>query len=396
MQFPVPEWSNGETDRSGVSRLIGCGRSRLISRSSRKQGFSYVHVLSPSSPLLAKLLLLLMASVGALVGGPLARAAEQESLLAEIDGEGIRAQELEQALGLQLPQLYEQIYALKRKKLDELIVEKLLRQEAAKRGLSIHQLLDAEVTSKVGQVTEQEVESLFQQTKGKFRGPEKGIRERLRSELLTQRTTAQKEAFIRRLRAERRVVVHLQPPTPLRVAVDGRDGAAVKGVPEVRVVIVEFSDFQCPYCRKTLSELEKVRTAYPKEVQLLYRHFPIDRLHPQARLAAQAAECAGAEGRFWEYHDRLFDQVDLSPPKLRELAEGLQLDVSTFERCLSGEWARTRVAQDVEAGTRVGVSGTPTFFINGRRLVGAQSFEAFQAIIEQELAMPGRQSMEKN
>jgi protein-disulfide isomerase len=317
-------------------------------------------------------------------------------MLAEIDGEVIRAEELEQALGLQLTQLYQQLYELKRKKLDELIVDKLLRQEAAKRSLSTQQLLDAEVTSKVSQVTEQEVEDLFQQHKGKLRGPEKGIRERLRSELLTQRTTAQKEAFIRQLKAERRVVVHLQPPTPIRVAVDGQDEAAVQGVPEAPVVIVEFSDFQCPYCRKTLSELEKVRTAYPKEVRLVYRHFPIDRLHPQAQLTAQAAECAGAAGRFWEYHDRLFNQLDLSPQRLKELAEELGLDLPTFEQCLNSEWVRTRVAQDVEAGTRVGVSGTPTFFINGRLLVGAQPFEAFKTIIEQELAIHGRQSMGKN
>ena len=204
------------------------GRSRPIAWASRKQSFRYIpfRVLPSSSPFIATLLI---ASVVALLLAPPARATEQADLLAEVEGETIRAQELEQALGLQLGQLYEQIYELKRKKLDELIVEKLLGQEAAKRGLSTQQLLDAEVTSKVGPVTEQEVQSLFQQHKAKFRGP------------------------------------------------------------------------------------EKVRTAYPKEVRLIYHHFPIDRLHPQARLAAQAAECAGAEGRFWEYHDRLFDQVDLPP-----------------------------------------------------------------------------------
>jgi len=148
------------------------GRSRPIAWASRKQSFRYIpfRVLPSSSPFIATLLI---ASVVALLLAPPARATEQADLLAEVEGETIRAQELEQALGLQLGQLYEQIYELKRKKLDELIVEKLLGQEAAKRGLSTQQLLDAEVTSKVGPVTEQEVQSLFQQHKAKFRGPEK-------------------------------------------------------------------------------------------------------------------------------------------------------------------------------------------------------------------------------
>jgi protein-disulfide isomerase len=319
--------------------------------------------------------------------GALAGAAEREDLLAEIDGEAIRTQDVEQALGLQLGKINEQIYELKRKKLEELIVEKLLSQEAEKRGFSVQQLIEAEVTSKVGQVTEAEVDNFYEQSKAKLRGEEKAVRERIKSSLQAQRTAAQKEAFLRQLRAERRVIVHLQPSGPIKIAVTTREGAPTKGLSQAPVVIVEFSDFQCPYCRKALSELEKVLTAYPKEVRLVYRHFPIDRLHPQARLAAQAAECAGAKGRFWEYHDRLFNQADLSLQKLKELAQGLGLDLASFEQCLTNEWTRTRVAQDVEAGTRAGVSGTPTFFINGRRLVGAQPFEAFKTVIEEELAV---------
>jgi protein-disulfide isomerase len=319
--------------------------------------------------------------------GALAGAAEREDLLAEIDGEAIRTQDVEQALGLQLGKLYEQIYELKRKKLEELIVEKLFSQEAEKRGFSVQQLIEAEVTSKVGQVTEAEVDYFYEQNKGRFRGEQKAVRERIKSSLQSQRAAAEKEAFLRQLRAERRVVVHFKPSGPIKVLVPTREGAAVKGPPEAPVVIVEFSDFQCPYCRNALSNLEKVLTAYPKEVRLVYRHFPIERLHPQARLAAQAAECAGAKGRFWPYHDRLFDQADLSLQKLKELAQGMGLDLPSFEQCLNDEWARTRVTQDVEAGTRVGVSGTPTFFINGRLLVGAQPFEAFKTVIEEELAV---------
>jgi protein-disulfide isomerase len=325
--------------------------------------------------------------------GALPVAAEQGDIVAEVGSEAIKAGELEGDLALQLGKLHEQIYELKRKKLEELIADSLLRQEAENRGVTVQALLDAEVAAKVAPVTEREFESLYQQKKNMFRGPEKKIREQLESEILAQRTAARKETFIQQLRAERGVVVHLQPPSLVRVAIDGGDKAAFKGFPEAPVVIIEFADFQCPFCRKALSALEKVRAAYPKQVRLVYRHFPIDVLHPQARLAAQAAECAGAQGRFWEYHDRLFTNVDLFPAQLRELAKGLNLDVAAFEECLNGEWARGKVAQDVEAGNRAGVSGTPTFFINGRQLVGAQPFDAFRGIIEQELAGYRRESM---
>jgi protein-disulfide isomerase len=350
-------------------------------RAFKRRSFRRFSVLVP--PLLS----LFIASLLTLVFGPSAGAAKGGDILAEMEGAAIDAQAVEGALATQLAKLEEQIYELKRKKLEEMIAETLLRQEAQRRGIPLEELLNAEVTAKAGLVMEQEVESFYQQNRAKLRGGEKAVRERIRSSLQAQRTAAQREAFLRQLRAEHRVVVHLQPPRPLKVVVTGREGAAVKGPPGAPVVIVAFSDFQCPYSRKALNELEKVLTAYPAEVQLVYRHFPIDRLHLQARLAAQAAECAVAEGRFWDYHDRLFDQTDLSSTQqLKELALELSLDLPTFERCLNEEWARTRVAQDVEAGTRAGVSGTPTFFINGRLLVGVHPFEAFKTIIEQELA----------
>jgi protein-disulfide isomerase len=320
-------------------------------------------------------------------------AAEQDPVAAEVGRETIATEALERDIASQLGKLNEQIYELKRKKLEELIAASLLKQEAERRGITVEALLDAEVTAKVPPVTDREIESLYQQKKNMLRGPEKKIREQLLSEVVTQRTAAQKQAFIGQLRSERGVLVHLRPPTLVRTALDGGDKAAFKGLAEAPVVIVEFSDFQCPFCRKALSALDKVRAAYPKDVKLVYRHFPIDIIHPQARLAAQAAECAGAQGRFWEYHDGLFNNVDLFLPQLQQLAKGLNLDKAAFEACLNGEWARDKVAEDVKAGTRAGVSGTPTFFINGRQLVGAQPFEAFRGIIEQELAGHRRESM---
>jgi len=326
----------------------------------------------------AALLLSLLTAITGSAQGP--------GIAAEVDRRAITTAEVDVALGSELAVLQQQIDALRRKKLDELIGEELLSREATRRGVTVPQLLEAEVAVKPGEVTEEEIERLYQRNKGRFRDAESVVRGRIRATLEAERTNGRKAALVRQLRQESRVVVWLEAPKPTRLTVEARGDAAVKGPASAPVTIVEFSDFQCPFCRKTLPELDRVLAAYPREVRLVYRHFPLDALHPRARLAAQAAECAGSAGRFWEYHDLLFSYEDFSPSALRKAAEVVGLDVPRFEQCLGDERTRSKVAVDVDAGTRAGVSGTPTFFINGQRVVGAQGFETFRSMIEQELA----------
>ena len=314
-------------------------------------------------------------------------------VLAEVGGRAITADEVDAALAPQLGVLYQQIDQLKRTKLQELIAQELLAQEAARRGISISALLDQEVAGKTARVTDEEVDAQYREKKDVLRGSERVVRDRIRKTMQVQRQAARREALLRELRDERRVIVHLHGAAPTdaapaaRMTVPTREGAAVRGAPGGRIVIVEFSDFQCPFCRSAVDHVNRVLAAYPQDVQLVYRHFPLDALHPMARLAAQASECAGAAGRFWAYHDRLFAETTFSAQRLTDIARDVGIDVGGFERCLDGDWARGRVVEDVEAGRRVGVSGTPTFFVNGRRLVGAQSYDAFKRVIDQELTV---------
>lgn len=155
------------------------------------------------------------------------------------------------------------------------------------------------------------------------------------------------------------------------------------GPPDARVTIVEFSDFQCPYCKmfkdNTLAQLKQ---AYGNRVRFVFRDFPLDSIHPYARGAAEAAQCAHEQGKFWEYHDILFaNQQALTPPDLKRYAQQLGLDTRRFNDCVDSHKYQASVEADVQEGNRLHVSGTPTFFINGRVLVGAQPFEAFQAAI---------------
>lgn len=313
-------------------------------------------------------------------------AAQASEPLAEVDGEAITAEEVEKALGAQLRKLEEQIYRLKRQKLEALISERLLAKEAAKRGLSVQALLDAEVAGKVGPVSEEEIETFYQANKARLKGEEATVREQIRAHLRNQKLAAQREAFLESLRSQAKVVVYLQAPPVFRVEVSG-DGAPFKGPAMAPVVIVKFEDFHCPFCRRVQATLEQLLARYGDEVKLVHRDFPIDSLHPQARKAHEAAWCAHDQGKFWAYHDKLYANAPkASPEQLKAYAQEVGLDLPAFEQCLSSGKYQAAVQKGVEEGTRAGVTGTPTFFINGRLLSGAQPLESFVRVIEEELA----------
>jgi protein-disulfide isomerase len=306
--------------------------------------------------------------------------------LAEVDGDPITAEELERSLGGKLNKLQEQIYELKRRELDTLIAQRLLAKEATKRGVSVAALLDAEVTAKVGLVTEQEVERFYQANKARLRGDEADVRERVRAMLQQQKLTARRAQFAQSLRSQARVVVHLQPPPVVRVEVP-IDGAPVRGAPDARVTLVEFSDYHCPFCKRAQATVKQILDRYPGKVRHVFRDFPIESLHPQAPRAAEGARCAHDQGKFWEYHDLLFANApQASSDDLRRYADQVGLDVPKFEQCVATGRYREAVQQDIDEAGRLGLTGTPGFFINGRPLHGAQPLEAFARVIEEELS----------
>jgi protein-disulfide isomerase len=308
--------------------------------------------------------------------------------LAEVNGEAITAKDLEAALGARLSQLEEQMYDLKRRELDSLIAQRLLAQEAARRGTSVGALVDAEVTAKVGLVTEQEIEAFYQANKARLRGEEAVLRPQIRAYLQQQMLAAQRERFVESLRSQAKVLVRLQPPPIVRVEVS-IDGAPVRGAANAPVTLVEFTDFHCPFCKQVLPTLTQLLARYPGKVRLVFRDFPIDSLHPQARRAAEAARCAQDQGKFWEYHDLLFANApNATPEELKRYAEQVGLDLAKFEPCVSGGVHRAGVQRDFDEGVRLGITGTPTFFINGRPFSGARPLEEFARLIEEELARP--------
>jgi protein-disulfide isomerase len=156
---------------------------------------------------------------------------------------------------------------------------------------------------------------------------------------------------------------------------------------------VEFSDFQCSYCKRVLNVLDQVLERYPSQVRLAFRDFPILSIHPQAQKAAEAAHCAAEQGKFWEYHDLLFEKQEAIPKaNFAEQAKALGLEVAAFQACLDSRKYKEKVERNHADGVKAGVSGTPAFFINGRPLSGAQPLEAFKAVIDEELERLGLQA----
>jgi protein-disulfide isomerase len=306
--------------------------------------------------------------------------------LAEVDGVTITSEEVEKSLAGQLSKLEEQIYNLKRQKLDALINDKLLEKEAAKRKLTVPALLDAEITSKVGLVTEQEIEKFYQEKKAQIKGEQAQVREQMRAFLQNQKLAAKREEFLTSLRSQAKIVDNLKPPAAARVEVSVA-GAPFRGPANSPVTIVEFSDFECPFCKRAHPTLMQLLEKYAGKVKLVYRDFPLESIHPQARRAAEAARCANDQGKFWDYYDTLFtESPKLAPDDLKRYAAQAGIDVKKFDDCLSAGAHKTALQKDIDEGTRLGVTGTPAFFINGRPLTGAQPLEAFARIIDDELA----------
>jgi protein-disulfide isomerase len=192
--------------------------------------------------------------------------------------------------------------------------------------------------------------------------------------------------YVQTLESQANVVVHLQAPPVIRVEVPVKGGIA-RGGEQAPVTIVEFTDFHCPFCKRVLPTLTQLESQYGEKVKVVFRDFPLDRLHPQASKAHEAARCADEQGQFWAYHDQLYAHAPkASPEQLTGYAREVGLDVAAFEQCLSSERHQAAVQQDIAEGTRLSVTGTPTFFVNGRLLVGAQPLAAFVDVIEEELA----------
>ena len=159
------------------------------------------------------------------------------------------------------------------------------------------------------------------------------------------------------------------------------------GPTDAPITIIEFSDYECAYCKKWYTETwTQLQQAYPNKIRLVYKDFPLYQAHPNASPAAKAARCANDQGKYWQFHDRLFAGKSLSAQYFEQIAVDLSLDMLKWKACINSTKYETEITADYQYGSQLGIDGTPTFFINGIRMIGAQPFASFKKLIDQELA----------
>jgi len=302
--------------------------------------------------------------------------------VATVDGQNIYDDDLASSVQGQLLSLRNQEYEIKRKALDSLIDQKLLESAAKAKGLTTDQLLKQEVDAKVKNPSDEVIQGFYLAQTRLNKPLDDTLKAQLREAIKQMQMRQLRDDYMKSLHSENKVVVLMAPPR-MQVASDPK---RLRGKPEAPVTIVEFSDYQCPYCHQAEPVVKEVLAKYGDKVSLSYRDYPLTAIHSQAMIAAEASRCAEEQGKFWEYHDQLFVASKLEKDDLIEYARNLKLDDKQFNSCLTSEKYKAEIEKDEQDGKNAGINGTPGFFINGVFLNGAQGQDAFSRVIDDELS----------
>jgi protein-disulfide isomerase len=324
---------------------------------------------------------------------PPATSADRARVLAVVNDKQITMGDIETSLRPLIFNVQEQVYALRKQDLELKINDTLLSQEAQKKGVTTRALLDAEVTAKVPRVTDAQAQTFFDENKDRISGDFAQTKAQIIQYLQEQKEQEATIAFAGQLRKAATVQVNLTAPESPSFSI-ATDDQPVKGTTNTLVTIVEFTDFECPSCARQHPVLEKIMTEFGDRVRLVVRDFPLSQ-HANARKAAEAAEAAREQGKYWEYASVLFrNQSALGVDKLRQYATDLGLDRTKFDASLdSGKFAE-KIQRDMVDGRKLGINGTPTLYINGRR-ISDHSYEALKSAIETALKTEAKARTEK-
>lgn len=313
--------------------------------------------------------------------------AGEQQILATLDGGPITIRDVGPKIGDDLARLDMQ-YQMIRSQMIEAALDSALRErtvgaEAKRRGISIDSLISAEAaTSAIP--SDADVTHWYQENQSRLGGRAlDSIRPQIVELLRRERLEAAAIRLEDRLMKERHVSVKF---SPYRLSLENSNSPTL-GNANAPVTLVEFSDFQCPFCRQFIGTLKQVEKNYPRDVKIVYRQFPIESIHQYAPMAAEASLCAAEQGKFWQLHDMMFaDQSKLTVADLKEKAGVAGADRAKFDACLGSRKYTTQVERDIAEGTRLGVNGTPAIFVNGIELKGgAVPYAVVDAAIRKEL-----------
>jgi predicted DsbA family dithiol-disulfide isomerase len=308
----------------------------------------------------------------------------EPEVLATVDGAPVTLADFDENVRSQL-ESFEAQYLRQRQTVihqtvQQVVFDRLVEKEAARRGMDKEKLLE-EINREVN-VTDADMKTWYEENKGRIGGrPYESISSQIRDYLVGTRSQEARQAFLKEFHDDVSYFVG-----PYRANIKA-EGFPTEGPEDAPVTLVEFSDFECPFCGQFVSTLDQVKSEYGDQVRIVFRQFPLS-IHPNAPKAAEASLCANDQGKFWELHDWMFqNQRSLQVQNLKQRAGQMGLDQKAFDECLDSAKYRAQVEADTRAGTIAGVTGTPSLFVNGIPLPsGAQPFDAVKGFIDEELS----------
>jgi len=316
-----------------------------------------------------------------MVGAGSALAQSDSTVVAEVGGQKVTLGELEQEESQKLLTAHYQYYQAQSKALEDLIAKRLLEQKAKSENLTVDQLIARDIKSKVTDPTEDQMKVYYEGLETDQ--PYEQVRAKILDKIRELRTKKVEADYVKALREKSTVTIALAPPQA-KVAASEALSYGAKNAP---VTLVEFADYECPYCQKVAPDMKKLMADLSDKVTFEYRDFPLP-MHAHAQKAAEAARCASKQNKFWEFHDEIFHSKSFDVDQLKAQAKALKLDTALFDKCLDSGEEAAAVEKDRNEGIRLGISGTPSFFINGHYLSGALDYAALRQVVEQQLTAP--------
>ena len=328
--------------------------------------------------------LAILCALNGLGDGQALAAADSSPVVARVAGRPLTLDELEQKKAADLLQARYKYYLAEKDALDKLIDEELVENEARREKVTVQQLLDNHVGKRLKDPTEDQLQVYYEGLQTDQ--PYSAVRPQILDHIRQLRRQKAGMAYVKDLRKKADVHIALEPPVVPIASID----APTTGPADAPVKIIEFADYQCPYCKKVAPELKQlIDGEFAGKASLTFADFPLP-MHHDAEKAAEAARCAGVQGKYWQYHDALFgEKVGLEVSDLKAHAETLKLDPQKFGQCLDSGGQAPAIAKTLTEGKKLGLTGTPSFVINGHFISGATDSATLRDLIEQELASAG-------
>ncbi len=309
---------------------------------------------------------------------------QPSQVVAEFDGRVIRQEEVDRMAAEELLKFEEQAYDARVEAAEKIAIDAMIGAKAQEAKLTPEEWLSQQIEKNLPEPTDDEIRSQYESLRDRI--PEgmsyTDVKPKLRQMIVAEVKSTRAKAIVDGLKREKNYRLLQKPPAHLRRVVDAV-GPSI-GPKDAAITIVEFADFECPYCARAANVVEEVRRKYPTQVRFVFRHFPLS-FHQKAPTASRAAVCADEQGKFWPFHDALFRTQRIDLVDLKSAAADVEVDMAKFEACLEASRSQLPVMRDLEAGRKLGVQGTPAFYVNGWRLSGAQPLEAFVRLIDREL-----------